>query len=459
MNKILFLSFIIVLLCSPSTYASYEYADIIVEGIDDVMFLQDNNINIDRTSVGPGGKPVNGKITAYVNQQEFELIRKYGYSVEWAPLQIRDKSSYRNNEAIGDSMLIWQNRYPEICNRIQIGTSVQDRPLWVLKISSDVNNSRPVPAVKFIGTMHGDEVVGLELQMLMIENILKGYEAENDTMRFLVDNTEMYFMPLMNPDGMALNRRGNAHGYDLNRNFPEGTAGDPDSVNPDLLPEIQAMIDFTAKHNFIISTNFHGGALIANYLYDKDYDVPSGSYAACPDDEHVTWLAYNYSVRNTPMFTNPSPSFPNGIVNGSRWYSISGGMQDWNYRYHNCLDITLEVSVSKWPDYSTIPEFWSDNRESMFWYMFSAHRGIYGTVTDLATGEFLSAEIEIEGIDKIYYTDPDHGDYYRVLKPGVYNMTVSAEGYKPATITGIEVTDGTGVFKEATEVNVLLESG
>ncbi len=457
MNRIMFLPLMAVFFCSALTYGAYEYADITVEGIEDVMFLHNNNINIDRTSVGPGGKPVNGKITAYVSQQEFELIKKYGYSVEWSPLQIRDKSSYRYNEAIGDSMLIWQNRHPEICKRIQIGTSVQGRPLWVLKITSDVNNTRPVPTVKYVGTMHGDEVVGLELQMFMIENILKGYEAENDTMRFLVDNTEMYFMPLMNPDGMALGIRGNANNRDLNRFFPEGTFGDSDSVDSDELPEIQAMIDFTAKHNFILSTNFHGGALVANYLYDKDHDVPSGSYAACPDDEHVTWLAYNYSIRNTPMFN--STSFTDGITNGSQWYSISGGMQDWNYRYHNCLDITLEVSTTKWPSYSTIPGFWADNRESMFWYMFSAHRGIYGIVTDLSTGEPLSAEIEIEGIDKIYYTDPDHGDYYRVLKPGLYNMTVSAEGYKPVTVTGIEVTDETGVFREATEVNVFLESG
>ena len=133
-------------------------------------------------------------------------------------------------------------------------------------------------------------------------------------------------------------------------------------------------------------------------------------------------------------------------------------MQDWNYRYHNCLDITLEISGTKWPAYSYIPGFWEDNREAMFWYLSAAHKGIYGIVTDADTGEPLAASIEIEGIDKVYYTDPDHGDYYRILKPGTFNVTVSSVDHYQQTFYGIEVTDNTGKFREATELNVQLIS-
>ncbi|HXK49524.1 MAG TPA: carboxypeptidase regulatory-like domain-containing protein, partial [Clostridiales bacterium] len=123
---------------------------------------------------------------------------------------------------------------------------------------------------------------------------------------------------------------------------------------------------------------------------------------------------------------------------------------------HNVIETTLEISSTKWPSYSAIPGFWADNRESMFWYISAVHKGIYGTVTDAATGEPLNATIEIEGIDKQYFTDPDLGDYYRLLKPGTYTITVSADDYFPQTIENITVTDDTGVFKEATEVNVQL---
>lgn len=432
----------------------YNYAEVKISSADDLKFLQELNIDIDRTSLGSRGIPINGKVTVYVTQEQYEMIEKSGYSMEWTPLEVRDKLSYRNNVSIGDSMLIWQNRYPSICKRIQIGTSVQSRPLWVLKISDNVDVEEAEPELKFVSTMHGDEVTGMEMEMFMIENILRGYQADNDTMCFIVDNTELYVMPLFNPDGNANNTRLNANGYDLNRNFPEGTYYDADSVNSTLLPEIDAMIDFTSQHNFIISTNYHGGALVANYLYDKDFGVPNYAYAACPDDPHVTWIAYNYSSRNAPMFA--SPYFNDGISNGCEWYTIDGGMQDWNYRYHNVLDITLEISETKWPSYTYIPGFWANNRESMFWYISAVHKGIYGVVTDSLTGLPLNATIQITGINKDYYTDPDCGDYYRILKPGTYSMTVSSAGYDPQTIENIVVTDNTGKFKEATEVNVQL---
>ncbi|MDY0017074.1 MAG: DUF2817 domain-containing protein [Candidatus Delongbacteria bacterium] len=452
MNKLIVIIFLAVI--SLAAANKYQYAEVKVSSIDDIKFLQDNNIDIDRTSFGYGGVPIDGMVTVYVTEEQYSIIEKSGYSMKWTPLQLPDKlTEFRHNTAIGDSMLIWQNRWPSICKRIQIGTSVQGRPLWVLKISDNVDIEEAEPEVKFVSTMHGDEVTGVEMELFFAENILKGYQANNDTMRFIVDNTEFYVMPLLNPDGMENNSRYNANYVDLNRNFPEGTYYDVDSVNATQMPEIDAIIKWTKEHNFVLSTNYHGGALVANYPYDKDFGVANYLYAACPDDVHVTWLAYNYSVRNSPMFNG---SFTDGITNGCEWYTIDGGMQDWNYRYHNDIDMTLEISGTKWPNYSYIPGFWADNREAMFWYLSAAHKGICGVVTDFATGIPLDATIEIAGIDKQYSTDPDLGDYYRILKPGTYSITVSKTGYITKTIENIVVTDDTGVFKEAAEVNVQL---
>jgi hypothetical protein len=431
----------------------YQYAEVKVSGQEDIKFLQANNIDIDRTSFGKGGKPLDGKVTVYVTEEHFKLIGDKGFSLKWTPLEIRDKASYRNNQAIGDSMLIWQNRHPDICKRIQIGTSVQGRPLWVLKISDNVNIEEAEPEVKFVSTMHGDEVTGMELEMFTIENILRGYKANNDSMLFIVNNTELYVMPLMNPDGNANNTRYNGNGIDLNRNFPEWTLYEPNTPEGEE-PEIAAMINWSNDHNFVLSTNYHGGALVANYEYDADFGIPSGTYAACPDDAHVKWLAYNYSQRNTPMFN--STTFTDGITNGNEWYIVQGGMQDWNYRYYNDLDITLEVSMTKWPSITAIPGFWTDNRSSMFWLLSAAHKGISGIVTDSSTGLPLDAKIQITGINKDYFTDPDLGDYYRILKPGTYSMTVSAPGYISQTISNITVTDTSGMLRTATQVNVQL---
>ena len=437
----------------------YEYASVNISGLEDIKFLQENKIDIDRTSFTGKGLPES--VQVYVTNEEFQFIEKEGYVVKWTPLVLPSKlTDYRYNEEIEDSMDVWELRYPDICKKIIIGYSVQNRPLCVLKISDNVDIEEAEPEFKYTSTMHGDEVTGVEMNMYLIENILKGYETNVDTMQFIVNNTELYIMPLHNPDGMALGQRYNANNVDLNRNFPEWTHGDsnvagsytPYSGTTTAIENI-AIMNWSNDHNFVLSANFHGGALVANYLLDAKVGFSSGQYAACPDDEHVTWMAYNYSVRNTPMFNG---SFTDGITNGCEWYTIDCGMQDWNYNYHNDLEVTLELSVAKWPAFSEMAGFWEDNRESMFWYLSAVHKGIYGAVIDYDTGLPLDATIEIIGIDKEYYTDPDFGDYYRILIPGTYSMTVSAPGYISQTINNIVVTDDTGVFKEATEVNVQL---
>ena len=70
-----------------------------------------------------------------------------------------------------------------------------------------------------------------------------------------------------------------------------------------------------------------------------------------------------------------SPRFHHGITNGAQWYSVDGGMQDWNYRYLSNNDVTIELSDRKWPAEATVPGFWADNRESMISYAEAVHIG------------------------------------------------------------------------------------
>jgi hypothetical protein len=70
-----------------------------------------------------------------------------------------------------------------------------------------------------------------------------------------------------------------------------------------------------------------------------------------------------------------SSEFPGGITNGAAWYVVRGGMQDWSYVWHNDLQITVELSHMKWPNYSDIPGFYKDNRDSMVYFMKEVHRG------------------------------------------------------------------------------------
>jgi protein MpaA len=87
-------------------------------------------------------------------------------------------------------------------DREVIGTSVQGRPIEAIRMG----DPRGVP-VLIVGVIHGREEAGLLV---------------TDTLQTMTppDGVQWWIVPNMNPDGLALNVRGNANRVDLNRNFP-----------------------------------------------------------------------------------------------------------------------------------------------------------------------------------------------------------------------------------------------
>lgn len=65
----------------------------------------------------------------------------------------------------------------------------------------------------------------------------------------------------------------------------------------------------------------------------------------------------------------PKEKFPEGIINGASWYTVKGGMQDYNYLNSNCFELTIEVGCYKYPNHTELHKYWSDNRESLLAYM------------------------------------------------------------------------------------------
>jgi carboxypeptidase M len=129
-------------------------------------------------------------------------------------------------------------------------------------------NERPLlqPEIKYIGNIHGNEAVGREMLLHLIEHLLTGYDQDQE-IRWLVDNTRIHIMPSMNPDGFAVSREGdclgvqgryNANGLDLNRNFPDLFKKDRNVAQPEAL----AMEEWLRNNNFVLSACLHGGALV-----------------------------------------------------------------------------------------------------------------------------------------------------------------------------------------------------
>ena len=69
-------------------------------------------------------------------------------------------------------------------------------------------------------------------------------------------------------------------------------------------------------------------------------------------------------------------TFSRGISNGAEWYLVDGGMQDYNYLFSNCMELTAELSCWKRPPASHLQTEWENNLDSMLALLESAHLGI-----------------------------------------------------------------------------------
>lgn len=189
--------------------------------------------------------------------------------------------------------------------------------------------------------MHGNEVVGRELMLHLIQVLLEGYKREDD-IQHLVDETRIHILPSMNPDGWEMSvegdcnsekGRGNWNGYDLNRDFPDqfkSHLDHPVQVKTDqskshldhpvqlktdkskyhldhpVQVETGAVIEWIHSIPFVLSANLHGGSLVANYPFDGNRDFKDQGYEGTPDDATFRMLALAYSKVGNGTFLEHS---------------------------------------------------------------------------------------------------------------------------------------------------------
>uniref|UniRef100_A0A914WXU1 Peptidase M14 carboxypeptidase A domain-containing protein n=1 Tax=Plectus sambesii TaxID=2011161 RepID=A0A914WXU1_9BILA len=349
--------------------------------------------------------------------------------------------------------------YPNITKLYSIGKSVQGRDLWVLIVSDNPDRHEPgEPEFKYVGNMHGNEVVGRETLLYLAAVLCRNY-GTNAYLTKLVDSTRIHVMTSMNPDGYELGYPGDRIGYqgrenamnvDLNRNFPPRFPSHKESSGgTELQPETIAVMKWLTSYPFVLSVNFHGGSLVANYPYDDSNTGQDGIYSPSPDNAVFVKLAYAYARAHPTMWktgrrcglASNGDAFLNGITNGAGWYHLAGGMQDWNYVHTNCFEVTVEMGCFKFPYPSMLKQLWNEHKFSHLAFLEEVHKGVAGFILDEETGKGIAnATIAVKDISKTVVSAAD-GDYWRLLVPGQYEITVSHPDYQP-TMQTVRVTDG-----------------
>ncbi|XP_017038217.2 carboxypeptidase D isoform X6 [Drosophila kikkawai] len=354
---------------------------------------------------------------------------------------------YHDHEELTRFLRATSARYPNLTALYSIGKSIQGRDLWVMVVSSSpYEHMVGKPDVKYVGNIHGNEPVGREMLLHLIQYFVTSYSSDQ-YVKWLLDNTRIHILPTMNPDGYAVSKEGtcdggqgryNARGFDLNRNFPDYFKQN----NKRGQPETDAVKDWISKIQFVLSGSLHGGALVASYPYDNTPNSMFQTYSAAPsltpDDDVFKHLSLVYARNHAKMSRgvackSATPAFENGITNGAAWYPLTGGMQDYNYVWYGCMEITLEISCCKYPPAYELKKYWEDNQLSMIKFLAEAHRGVQGFVFDPAGMPIERASIKIKGRDVGFQTTK-YGEFWRILLPGYYKVEVFAEGFAPREV-------------------------
>ena len=235
--------------------------------------------------------------TYYASRLSQGASRELGYG---------SMGGYLTFEEIVASMDSLHSSYPEIVSAKQsIGLSLEGRDIWAFQISDTPDWTEGDPQVFFNSLIHAREPAAMMTLMHFAWSLAEEYN-QDPALTYLVNEREIWFVPVINPDGYVYNQLthpdgGGMHrknrrpgctsspGIDLNRNWgfqwgynDEGSSPDQCGATyrgtaPFSEPETQAIRDFALAHNFKTIFNYHsyGNLLIKPFGYNESVPLPT----------------------------------------------------------------------------------------------------------------------------------------------------------------------------------------
>jgi carboxypeptidase T len=259
-------------------------------------------------------------------------------------------------------------QYPNLITvKVPIDTfqTFENRPIYWMRLSDNANTNENEPEVLYTSIHHAREPLSLSSTIFYMWYLLENY-ATNPEVQYLVNNTEMYFVPVLNPDGYIWNeitnpqgggmwrknRFDNNDGYfgvDLNRNYSYewNTVGVSSSTFSDIYPgtsafsepETQAMRWLCNNNDFQFAFNAH--------TYSDLLLFPFGTSPTLLTADHSYFSLFTDHMVQFNEYTNQKASF---------LYLTSGNSDDYMY---------TEDLVAKPKIFAMTPEI--SNETGGFW--------------------------------------------------------------------------------------------
>ena len=256
------------------------------------QFLKEN---LDVASVGED------YVDVVLNKKEKDYFEDYGYDLETIPINnpfakkegYELESGYHSYDSMVDELNSLSEKFPDISVLYELGQSIENRSILAMKISDNPSLDEDETKILVAGNHHAREIMTVEVPIFMINYFLVGYDKDAG-IKEIVDNNELWFVPMANPDGHVIvettdpywrkNARDNngdgvinyEDGVDLNRNYgytwgydDYGSSPDPSSssyrgTEAFSEPETRAIRDLVLENNFSYVLDYHsyGGYIL-----------------------------------------------------------------------------------------------------------------------------------------------------------------------------------------------------
>jgi hypothetical protein len=404
--------------------------------------------------------------------------------------------AYHNNEEIFDELTFYSEQYPEWVVLDSIGHSAEyGLPIWMVKISDNPDQIEPEAAILLVGQVHAEEVVGVEIILEIMWQLLDN--NEENSFRQRLEGLEIYLIPTANPEGLDIVHSGvdlwfrkncrdnigdgelriqdgagwDTSGVDINRNFGlQWDRGDTlfrpeDSYRynafrgsaPFSEPESQALRDLALQRPFLYSIVYHGSRsgnsaemLIAPWFWRENNIIKRP-----PDASAINTLG------EAVADLLPKQNAPDERYRPAQSMQRKGQLQDWYYVETGCIQYMAEVGAEVQPNEEGMRQIVADNLPAV-WYIMDLALGLesldgFGTLTviaeDAETAEPLDVTIVVESLDHPILeprrTNPYNGRFDWLLEADQYNITIKKLGYETQIFENYEIADGERTVLEA----------
>jgi carboxypeptidase T len=255
-------------------------------------------------------------------------------------------ADYRDLAAITTELRALADLAPDRAAMFPIGGSVEGRPLWALRIG---RNAPDAPRMLIDGTQHAREWISTMVTTCVADRLVRGYDRD-PAIRAFVDHTELWVVPVVNPDGYQYswgtdrywrkNRR-DRFGVDLNRNFGVawGGAGSSGSERSETYrgkyafsePESAALRDLVRREHIGLHVDFHAYSQLVLYPW---------TYTRAPAKDRERFAALGDRVAAAILATHQQRY---ERLSGAELYPAAGSLTDWMYGDAGAASITVEL--------------------------------------------------------------------------------------------------------------------